>query len=147
MQGRLLLDIVVSKSPPIFKLFPSKYQPLLIRRDPFLILNLRLHIINRVRTFNLQSNRLPRQRLHKYLHTTPQPQHKMQSRFLLNIVISQRTPILELLASENQPLLVRWNPLLILNLRLHIVNRIRTLDLQSNRLPSQRLDEYLHTTS
>lgn len=38
MQRRFFLDIVVSQSPAVFKLLASKYQALLIRRDPFFVL-------------------------------------------------------------------------------------------------------------
>ena len=33
MEGRLLLDVVVSQGAPIFQLLASKDQPLLVRRD------------------------------------------------------------------------------------------------------------------
>merc|ERR1719319_454368 len=55
--------------------------------------------------------------------SSAQTQHQMQRRLLLNIIIRQRTPILELFARENQSLLLGRNSLLILNLRLHILNR------------------------
>jgi len=54
----------------------------------------------------------------------------MQGRLLLDIIVSQGAAILELLASKDEPLLVRWNTLLILNLGLDIVDSVRTLNLQ-----------------
>ena len=54
--------------------------------------------------------------------------------YLLNIVVTERTPILQLLAREDQPLLVRWDALLILNLALHIVDCIARLDLEGDCL-------------
>lgn len=44
----LLLDIVVRESPSVLQLLAGEDQTLLVRRDPFLILNLLLHILNRV---------------------------------------------------------------------------------------------------
>ena len=48
----------------------------------------------------------------------------MEGRLLLDVVIGQGTTILELLASENQALLVRRNAFLILNLTLDIVDSV-----------------------
>jgi hypothetical protein len=38
VKSRLLLNVVVSKRASIFQLLASKYQTLLIRRNPFLVL-------------------------------------------------------------------------------------------------------------
>jgi len=54
----------------------------------------------------------------------------MQSGFLLDVVICQGAAILQLLASEDQTLLVRGNPLLVLDLGLHVVNGVIRLHLQ-----------------
>merc|ERR1719412_353498 len=48
----------------------------------------------------------------------------MQRRFLLDIVIRQRAPILELFARKDQALLLGRDALLILDLGLHVLNRI-----------------------
>lgn len=56
MQSRFLLDIVVGKCPSVLQLFSSKDQALLIGWDAFLVLDLRLHIVNRVRRFYLKSD-------------------------------------------------------------------------------------------
>jgi hypothetical protein len=55
-------------------------------------------------------------------YPTTQPENKMQSTLLLDIIIRKRTSILKLLPSKNQTLLIRRNPLLILNLALDIVD-------------------------
>jgi hypothetical protein len=68
----------------------------------------------------------------------------VQSRFLLNVIVGESAAILELLASENQALLVRRDALLILNLRLDIVNSVAGLDLQGDGLARESLDEDLH---
>jgi hypothetical protein len=68
----------------------------------------------------------------------------VQGRFLLNVIVGESAAILELLASENQALLVRRDALLILNLRLDIVNSVAGLDLQGDGLARESLDEDLH---
>ena len=71
----------------------------------------------------------------------------MKGRFLLDVVIRQGTAILELLASENQTLLVGGNALLVLNLGLHVVDGIGRLDLEGDGLASKGLHENLHSTT
>jgi len=62
---------------------------------------------------------------------------------LLDVVISKSTTILELLASENQTLLIRRNALLVLDLLLDVLDRIRGLDVESDSLAREGLDENL----
>jgi len=45
----------------------------------------------------------------------------MEGGFLLDIIIGKGTPVLQLLASKNEMLLVRWDSFLVLNLGLNIV--------------------------
>jgi hypothetical protein len=47
------------------------------------------------------------------LATTTQAEHEVQGRLLLNVVIREGTAVLELLASEDQALLVGGNSLLV----------------------------------
>merc|ERR1711892_278450 len=49
------------------------------------------------------------------LSTTPEPQHQVQGTLLLDVVVTEGTPILELLPSEDKPLLVWRDSLLVLN--------------------------------
>ena len=71
----------------------------------------------------------------------------MEGALLLDVVVRQRAAILELLAGEDQALLVGRDTLLVLNLRLDIVNRVGGLDLERNRLSGERLHEDLHATT
>ena len=68
----------------------------------------------------------------------------MQRRLLLDVVVRKRAPVLQLLAREDQPLLVGRDALLVLDLALHHVDRVRRLHFQRNRLPGQRLHKNLH---
>ena len=72
------------------------------------------------------------------------PKHQVKCRLLLDVVVTQSATVFKLLTSEDQTLLVRRNALLVLNLGLHIVNRVRGLNLERDRLASQGLDEDLH---
>jgi hypothetical protein len=84
---------------------------------------------------------------HIFLHTltvsTPKTQHKVQGRFLLNIVVRECTTILQLLSGENQTLLIGWNPFLVLNFRLDIINCVRRFHIQRDGFTRQGLDKNL----
>jgi hypothetical protein len=101
----------------------------------------------------------------------------VKRRLLLDVVVGECSAVLELLAREDQPLLVRRDALpayvrkallrqepnsLVLNLRLDVVNGVGRFDLQSDSLASQpetsasdqiiatinsRLHKDLHTTT
>jgi hypothetical protein len=60
---------------------------------------------------------------------------------LLDVVVGKSAAILELLASEDQTLLVWGNALLVLDLALHIVDGVRGLDLKGDGLARQGLNE------
>merc|ERR1719361_1285243 len=148
MQSRLLLDIVIRQSSSIFQLFSGEDQPLLFRRNALLILNLGLHVLDRIIGFHIQRNRLSREGLDKDLHgTTSQSKHQVQSRLLLDVVVAESSAILQLLAREDQSLLLRRDAFLVLDLGLDILNRVIGLHIQRNGLSGQGFDENLHRTS
>jgi hypothetical protein len=61
--------------------------------------------------------------------------------YLLDVVVRQRAAVLELLAGEDQALLVRGDALLVLDLALHIVDGVAGLDLERDGLAREGLDE------
>jgi hypothetical protein len=61
--------------------------------------------------------------------------------YLLDVVVRKSASILKLLSGENQSLLVRGNSLLVLDLGLDIVDRIRGLDLKGDGLARKGLDK------
>merc|ERR1719231_1658237 len=75
--------------------------------------------------------------------TTTQAKHQVECRLLLDVVVRKGAPVLELLAREYQALLVRRDALLVLDLRLHVLDRVRALDLQGDGLARQGLHEDL----
>ena len=81
------------------------------RAEPLtlLVLNLCLHVVDGVRRLHLQRDGLPGQRLDEDLHATAQTQHQVQGRLLLDVVVGQRAAVLQLLAGEDQTLLVGWD--------------------------------------
>ncbi len=68
----------------------------------------------------------------------------MKGRLLLDIIIRQGTSIFQLLASENESLLVRGDTLLVLNLSLHILDGVTGLNLMGDGFARQGLDKNLH---
>ena len=70
----------------------------------------------------------------------------MEGGLLLDVVVGQGAAILQLLAGEDEALLVRRNALLVLDLilSLDIVDGVRALNLEGDALASQGLDEDLH---
>ncbi len=62
------MDVVVTKSAAIFELFASEDQTLLIRRNPFLILDLCFDVFDGVGRFDIQGDGLTREGLNEDLH-------------------------------------------------------------------------------
>ena len=71
----------------------------------------------------------------------------MEGRLLLNVVVRESAAILKLLASEEEVLLVRRNALLVLDLGLDVVDRVRGLDFKGDGLASDSFDKNMHATT
>merc|ERR1712121_349229 len=147
MHGALFLDVIVREGSSIFKLLSGKDQSLLVWGDSFLVLDLGLDVLNGVRRLDLESDGLASQGLDEDLHTSSQSEHKMESTFLLDVVVREGSSIFKLLSSKDQSLLVWWDSLLVLDLGLDVLDGIRGFNLQGNGLASQGLDKDLHTSS
>ena len=61
-----------------------------------------------------------------------------------NLLVAQGATIFELLASEDETLLVGGDTLLVLDLGLDIVDSVRGLDLEGDGLSGESLNEDLH---
>ena len=144
MKSRLLLNVVVRESAAILELLAGEDQTLLIGRDALLVLNLGFHVVDGVRGLNLEGDSLAREGLNEDLHTTAEAKDEMESGLLLDVVVRKGATVLELLASEDEALLVGRNTLLVLDLSLDVVNGVRRLDLESDGLAGQSLNEDLH---
>merc|ERR1712240_18799 len=137
MEGRLLLDVVVGERPTVLELLASEDQPLLVWGDSLLVLNLSLDVLNAIASLDLQGDGLAREGLHEDLHASSQPEDKVEGGLLLDVVVGERSAVLQLLASEDQPLLVRGDSLLVLDLGLDVLNAVARLDLQRDGFPGE----------
>merc|ERR1719341_2014177 len=144
VEGGLLLDVVVGESPPVLQLFASKDKPLLVGRDSLLVLDLCLNVLDGVARFHLQGDGLASEGLHEDLHAATEPEDEVESALLLDIVVRESPPVLQLLPGKNQSLLIWGNSLLVLDFSLHVLNRIRGLHLQGDGFASEGLHEDLH---
>ena len=106
VKGRLLLNVVVRKSTTILELLASENQALLVGWNALLVLDLRLNVIDRIGRLNFKGDSLPGKGLDENLHATTETEDKVKSALLLDIVVRKSATIFELLASEDQTLLV-----------------------------------------
>merc|ERR1712013_323727 len=117
MQSRLFLSVIVAQRTPILQLLSRENEALLLGRNALLVLNLGLHVLDRIIRLHVERDRPSREGLDEDLHrTTAQTEDEVQRRLLLNVIIREGSPILELFARENQTLLLGRDSLLILNL-------------------------------
>mmetsp|Transcript_1222 Transcript_1222/g.2770 ORF Transcript_1222/g.2770 Transcript_1222/m.2770 type:complete len:268 (-) Transcript_1222:119-922(-) len=75
----------------------------------------------------------------------PQSQDQVEGRFLLDVVIGKGTTVLELLSGKNEALLIRGDSLLVLDLGLDVVDRVRGLDVEGDGLAGEGFYENLHS--
>ena len=73
------------------------------------MLDLRFYIVDSIASFNIESNCFPGEGLDEDLHATTEAEYQVECRLFLDVVVRQRAPVLQLLASKNEALLVRWN--------------------------------------
>jgi len=78
------------------------------------------------------------------LATATETEDQVKSGLLLDVVIRESAAIVELLAGEDQTLLVRRNALLVRDLALDSLDGVTRLDLKGDCLSRQRLNENLH---
>ena len=67
MESGLLLDVVVREGAAVFKLLSGENQTLLVRRNAFLVLNLRLDIVDGVGGLHLEGDGLSGQGLDDWM--------------------------------------------------------------------------------
>ena len=68
----------------------------------------------------------------------------MKSRLLLNVVVAESSVVFELFSCKNESLLIWWDTFLILDLGFNVIDGVCWLDIKSDGLSSQGLDENLH---
>jgi len=137
VEGRLLLDVVIREGAAILELLSGKDQALLIRRDALFVLDLGLHVVDGVTGLDVEGDGLSSERLDEDLHSTAQAEDEMERRLFLDVVVRESAAILELLSGKDQALLVRRNSLLVLDLGLHVVDRVARLHVEGDRLSGE----------
>merc|ERR1719387_1927229 len=106
MESAFLLDVVVAQGASVFKLFSGEDKTLLIWGNALFVLDLGFHVLNSVTWLDLKGNSFSCEGLDEDLHTTTQTEHKMESAFLLDVVVAQGASIFKLFSSEDKTLLV-----------------------------------------
>merc|ERR1719291_573793 len=147
VKGALLLDVVVGESAPVLQLLPGEDQPLLIRRNPLLVLDLCLDVLDGVGWLHLEGDGLAGEGLDEDLHPAAESQDEVEGALLLDVVVREGSSVFELLSGEDQSLLVRRDTFLVLNLCLNILDGVGRLHLEGDSLAGEGLDEDLHAAA
>ena len=100
----------------------SEDESLLIGRNTFLVLDLGLDIFNGVGGLDVQGDGLAGEGLHEDLHASAQSEDQVEGGLLLDVVVGEGSAVFQLLAGEDQSLLVRGDALLVLDLGLHVLD-------------------------
>ena len=79
--------------------------------------------------------------------TASEAEDEMEGGLLLDVVVSQGPAVLELLAREDESLLVGRDSFLVLDLGLDVLDGVGGLNVEGDGLPGQGLDEDLHSAS
>ena len=116
----------------------------MIGRNTFFILDFGLDSLNGVSSLHFQGDGLAGEGLHEDLHTTAESEDQVESGLLLDVVVRESSTVFQLLACEDQSLLVRGDALLVLDLSLHVLDRVGCFDLESDSLSCESLYEDLH---
>jgi len=78
VESRFLLDVVVGEGAAILELLSSEDEALLIWWDTFLVLDLGLDVLDRVRWLDIEGDGLTGQGLDEDLHTTAETEHQVE---------------------------------------------------------------------
>jgi len=145
MESGLLLDVVVGESSAVLKLLSGKDESLLVWGNTLFVLDLGLDVLDGVSWLDIEGDGLTSEGLDEDLHTSSESQHKMEGGLLLDVVVGEGSTVLELLTSEDESLLIRRDTLLVLDLGLDVFDGVSWLNVQSDGLTSESLNEDLHS--
>jgi len=144
VKRRFLLNVVVGQGASILELLASKDETLLIRGNALLVLDFGLDIFDGIAGLDLERDGLASQGFDEDLHASSQAQDEMKSRLLLDVVVRESATVFQLLAGENQTLLIRRDSFFVLDLGFDVFDAIRGFDLERDGLARQGLHENLH---
>ena len=68
----------------------------------------------------------------------------MESRFLLDVIVTESSAIFQLFTGEDESLLIGGNTFLVLDFSFHILNGVWGFNIQGNSFASEGLNEDLH---
>ena len=91
---------MVANIRTILELLAREDEALLVRRDALLVLDLRLHVVDGVRSLHVERDGLARERLDEDLHTATEAQHQVERGLLLDVVVRQRAAYADVTASS-----------------------------------------------
>ena len=144
MDGRLLGNVVVAESAGLIELLAGENEALLVGRDALLVLDLLLEGLDGVSRLDLDGHGLSGEGPDEDLHSTAESQDQVDGGLLLDVVVAQGARLVELLAREDQALLVVGDALLVLDLLLQRLDRVSVLHFDGHRLSAESLNENLH---
>mmetsp|Transcript_17942 Transcript_17942/g.40751 ORF Transcript_17942/g.40751 Transcript_17942/m.40751 type:complete len:208 (-) Transcript_17942:166-789(-) len=78
------------------------------------------------------------------LSSSAETEDQVERGLLLDVVVGEGAPVLQLFAGENEALLVRRDSLLVLDFGLDVVDGVRRFHVEGDGLARQGLDENLH---
>ena len=144
MDGGLLGNVVVAESAGLIELLASENEALLVGRDALLVLDLLLEGLDGVSRLDLDGHGLSGEGPDEDLHSTAESQDQVDGGLLLDVVVAQGARLVELLAREDQALLVVGDALLVLDLLLQRLDRVHVLHFDGHRLSAESFNENLH---
>ena len=144
VEGGFLLDVVVGERSAVLELLAGEDESLLVWGDSFLVLDLALDGFDAVGGLNIKSDGLAGQGLDEDLHSSPESEDEVEGGFLLDVVVGERSAVLELLAGEDESLLVWGDSFLVLDLALDGFDAVGGLNIKSDGLSCKSFHEYLH---
>ena len=68
------------------------------------------------------------------LSSSPEAKNQVERGFLLDVVVRESSAVLKLLSSKDETLLIRGDSLLVLDLSLHVIDRVRRLNIKRDGL-------------
>nr|GFA42254.1 hypothetical protein [Tanacetum cinerariifolium] len=89
--GRLALDVVVTKDMVVFELVSTIDQLLLVCKNTYLVLNKGFHFLNMVTEIDIQKAPPSRDGLDVYLHFSSKARHKIEDGIPIDFVIMKGT--------------------------------------------------------
>ena len=144
MKSRFLLDVVVGEGSAVFELLTSEDEALLVWGDALFVLDLSLDVLDRVAWLDIKSDCFAGEGLDEDLHTSAKSEDQVKGRLLLNVVVGEGSAVFELLAGEDEALLVWGDALLVLDLSLDVLDGVAGLDIKGDCFSCESLYENLH---